>query len=1036
MGAGVWLGKALKSVRHNICGIGAVGLKEENVEEAVREVLEEEFEGEFSEERVERLKRKVRDRYEKREAVDAARDEVEDDVTRRKFLKTLGLGAGGLALSSPVAGQFFSVNEAAGGADTLSEVLSEGNDAGGNDIDMSQNNLLNVSQVNGQAVQDLGTSTLSEVLSEGNDIGGSSIVDGDVTVYDATSEQIGDSVVEEGITKTVQGYADLDTSSSLGSREFVYVSSENDVVVPVTGISDGGSETYASVLTGRVVAPALLVREGSVTGPGNIGSGIAFSISADIQNTKNSSDTQTIELVQGDGTTVKSKSVTIASGNTKTVTFSNLTVNNTGEFDFEVRTSRTGAGVPVTVKSATFLVSNISTNPQDVQDNEQYTISADINNIEPNVQGSQTINFVREGTVQKSQTLGLLGGGSSTVSFTDTIDTPSTGGSFQPSINSADDSAKTDITIQAADFQVQNLATPSTATDGNTITISADIQNTGDAEATKTVEVVRNGTGQGTTTQVTLAGSSSTTVQLNHTINTDVADNDIGLQTPDDTNTNPITVRAVFQVQNLATPSTATDGNSFTITADIQNTSSFQDTKTVEVIENGTGQGTTTQVTLTGSSSTTVQLNHTINTSTAGDFNIGLQTPDDTNTNPVTIPPANLQIQSTTPSATIATNDAYNINAEIQNTGGVDATKTVEISQGGSTEDSQSITLTNGETQTVTLTDTNGISSTGNETVTTSTPDDTQNTTVAVSDGTTVEKNVNDGGLHRIHAFESTGTNNLEVNNSTNVDVLVVGGGGSGGPKIGGGGGAGGLVYKSNISVTGGSFSINVGKGAPRLQPSGNIDYSESSHGNDSSAFGLTAKRGGLGGSHRGKDNDENDTDGTNGGSGGGAGESYDRGTNPGNATQPGTNPNADIDAGNIGGFPTSSSGDSGDFPRRSAGGGGAGEVGQEESYGGTDATGGDGIDMSNQFGTSFGESGVFAGGGGGFYYEDSGISFSQYEGGLGGGGNAADNVAANVSNDGGNAQPNTGGGGGGGSWQASQGGAGGSGIVLIRYPI
>jgi len=60
--------------------------------------------------------------------------ETEDKVSRRSFLKMMGLGAGGLALASPAA-SWFSVNDnvgsGGGGKQTLSGVLSEGNDIDG-----------------------------------------------------------------------------------------------------------------------------------------------------------------------------------------------------------------------------------------------------------------------------------------------------------------------------------------------------------------------------------------------------------------------------------------------------------------------------------------------------------------------------------------------------------------------------------------------------------------------------------------------------------------------------------------------------------------------------------------------------------------------------------------------------------------------------------------------------------------------------------------------------------------------------------------
>lgn len=270
-----------------------------------------------------------------------------------------------------------------------------------------------------------------------------------------------------------------------------------------------------------------------------------------------------------------------------------------------------------------------------------------------------------------------------------------------------------------------------------------------------------------------------------------------------------------------------------------------------------------------------------------------------------------------------------------------------------------------------------------------------------------------DSRQYKVHEFKQTGTDSFDVDNKGSegtVDVLVVGGGGGGGGSNGegggGGGGAGGLVYYEDYSVSnGGSYNVKVGGGG-----SGGSGSSEDNGGNggDSEFDSLRAIGGGGGGSRANAGN--------NGGSGGGAGQNSTQG---GSADQPGTNPDADIDAGN--GAPDNVTGGYG------VGGGGADEMG---FTGGGDngSRGGDGKDMSDKFGNSVGDNGYFAGGGAGGDNDDR---EHDNRGGLGGGGDANTN-----SGGGNNATPNTGGGGGGAVEDGTDGGSGGSGIVLIRYPV
>jgi len=234
----------------------------------------------------------------------------------------------------------------------------------------------------------------------------------------------------------------------------------------------------------------------------------------------------------------------------------------------------------------------------------------------------------------------------------------------------------------------------------------------------------------------------------------------------------------------------------------------------------------------------------------------------------------------------------------------------------------------------------------------------------------------------------------------SNVEVLVVAGGGGGG-RYGGGGGAGGVVYNSSYAVTpGSSYQIQVGAGgsswAGDAQSGGNAGT-----GGDS-WFDVLRAFGGGGGGNYGNNACSN---GAGGGSGGGGG--------------------CNNASGCAGGAGTQIQGNSGSAGSGSAyqggGGGGAGQAG------GTNGTsrGGDGV-MYSITGLP-----LYYGGGG------SGCSLQLLPGGLGGGGyGARESTYANVPYC--DALPNTGGGGGGGrdalffgTWRT---GAGGSGVVILRY--
>jgi hypothetical protein len=269
---------------------------------------------------------------------------------------------------------------------------------------------------------------------------------------------------------------------------------------------------------------------------------------------------------------------------------------------------------------------------------------------------------------------------------------------------------------------------------------------------------------------------------------------------------------------------------------------------------------------------------------------------------------------------------------------------------------------------------------------------------------------------YRIHAFTTVGASTFVLPETRDCDVLLVAGGGGGGGVTGlgasGGGGAGGLVLDLNRTVTTGAYTIVVGNGGT----AGGNALQNGGNGGNTTGFSLTAEGGGGGG---GSSDGTSWNAGSAGGSGGGGGGGDANPNGAGGAsTQPGTNSGVTTDAGFAGGASASSAGDCG------GGGGGAGEVGDtfqgHITGNGYNIQGGDGLDMSSYFTTAFGDNGYFAGGGGAFARNDN----IARAGGLGGGGAGGSSGTAN-----------TGGGGGGRDVDVSS-GAGGSGIVLIRYQI
>ncbi len=293
-------------------------------------------------------------------------------------------------------------------------------------------------------------------------------------------------------------------------------------------------------------------------------------------------------------------------------------------------------------------------------------------------------------------------------------------------------------------------------------------------------------------------------------------------------------------------------------------------------------------------------------------------------------------------------------------------------------------------------------------------------------------------GGYTFHEFTGSGTFTV-VSSTLSCDIIVVGGGGAGSIDHGGGGGAGALSYVTGYSLSQGSYAVVIGAGGVASvgsHGSGSQNggtsrmYPEAARGGTSSFGGsLMVSYGGGGG--RGCCSVITQGGGDIGCSGGAlrtnTPTAINKGTTTIGATILGNLTTADTTA-HVGG-----------------GGGGAGGVGD----GSTTGKGGHGarpVTWADAWGTDTSNTaggGYFAGGGGGGTHSQDALTYSGgTRGGYGGGGGFGTSLG-NCSTDG-NAgiagMPNTGGGGSGSgnSYPVHTGtsGAGGSGIVLIRYHL
>jgi len=251
------------------------------------------------------------------------------------------------------------------------------------------------------------------------------------------------------------------------------------------------------------------------------------------------------------------------------------------------------------------------------------------------------------------------------------------------------------------------------------------------------------------------------------------------------------------------------------------------------------------------------------------------------------------------------------------------------------------------------------------------------------------------------------------------VEYLVVAGGGAGG-IVGGGGGGGGGVSTGTIAVsTGTVYAVTVGAGGTNQSTASYTSGVRGSAGGNSVFSSTTSTGGGGGGSYSATANSAVNIGGS-GGSGGGS-SSYDGGGTVATTGGAGT---AGQGSNGGGGYIVGSNWVVG------GGGGGASTTATSVTSSGQPTAGGAGVSSSIT-----GSAVVYGGGGGGGGHAGSPAGSGAVGAGGAGGGGAGGSGSSTPGTAG---TPNTGGGGGGSGYSGATpytSGAGGSGIVVVRYP-
>ncbi|ACV13027.1 GLUG domain protein [Halorhabdus utahensis DSM 12940] len=484
--------------------------------------------------------------------------------------------------------------------------------------------------------------------------------------------------------------------------------------------------------------------------------GQSLTVPVTLTNSNYENVTQTIRLLS-DGTPVDSTSVTITErtpgGNSTTKNVSltwNTNEDDVGPTSLEVRSEDDTDQETIEIDAPAvgdYLVDSVSANDPTTA-GDVLTVTADIRyngSTSPSPELVTLQNFAG-GVVDSTNVTG-----NTTVALTwDTSEGLISGGNITDSITvgTSDDTNTTQVTIEAAgdgEFNVTAVSTNAPITEGESLNVTAEIENTGTETGTQEVllwDFDGNAVDIGV---VSLNAGDSTTVDL--TWQTAVGDNGTGtieVITGDDTRTATVditpagTKQYTFEHTSVDDPTTA--GETLNVTAEVSYNGTVSPPPSEPVTLQDFDGNVVDHETVSGNNTVTLQWDTSENLVTSGSISddITVGTSDDIETEEVTINAAgdgDFQIQNLATNDPVTEGDTLDVTATVENVGSENGTQNVLLrDHGDNAVDITSVSLDAGNSTTVTLNWNTTVGDNGQDDITVTTMDDTATQQVTIEE--------------------------------------------------------------------------------------------------------------------------------------------------------------------------------------------------------------------------------------------------------------------------------------------------------------
>lgn len=452
--------------------------------------------------------------------------------------------------------------------------------------------------------------------------------------------------------------------------------------------------------------------------------GETVAVNATIENSGSEQGIQTVALNIG-GSTLGTRDVTLGPGSRESVGFSVDTATiGAGNYTHEVSTdddSQTGY-LTVEPREATFEVSRLDPADTSVIKGEAINSSATVAN-EGNAEGTQTVSLQAGGTTLANEDVTLAAGEERAVTFSKVGTDPLAPGTYTYGIHTDNQSQTGTLTVEArqAAFAVSGLELDEeTVTVGSSVAVSANVSNDGNAEGSQTVTLQINGEQFGSEDTTLVPGDrQAVSFAAVNTTQLGPGSYTYEVASENDSQSGTLVVEsdspAEFRVIDL-TPvdQTVTADSTYDTEATLRNDGDQEATQAVQYQVDGDTVDRQA-VTLASGGRTTVGFTDLGTASLgAGTYTHGVYTNNDSQTGNLTVernegnkqgPAATFTVTAMAPrKMTVTRGTGMEVTATIRNDGGAEGTQSVQFRRDSEAVDSESVSLGQSETATVTFT--------------------------------------------------------------------------------------------------------------------------------------------------------------------------------------------------------------------------------------------------------------------------------------------------------------------------------------------